>query len=197
MRIIAGKYKGCRIEAPAEKTTRPTVDRVREALFSSLESMRGGFEGAVVLDAFAGSGALAIEAVSRGAEFAYLMERDRAAFKTMERNIRSLGMDGERFRLEMRDSFKARPSAPGENGFDIVFLDPPYSIAPQDVVSLIEDLRDSGCIACDALFVYEHDGEASADVDAVLERSSLSLSKRRSYGRVVVDTLKQDICANI
>ena len=197
MRIIAGKHKGRRIEAPPEKTTRPTVDRVREALFSSLESMRGGFEGAVVLDAFAGSGALAIEAVSRGAEFAYLIERDRAAFKTIERNIRDLGIDRERFRLEMRDSFKARPSAPEENGFDIVFLDPPYSVEPQDVVSLIEKLCDSGCIARDALFVYEHDGEASDDADAVFERSSLSLSKRRSYGRVVVDILKQDICANI
>ena len=85
VRIIAGEFKGRVLRAPKGSNTRPTTDRVREALFSALSSARGGFEGAVVLDAFAGSGALSLEALSRGAACAHLFERDRAALERVFR----------------------------------------------------------------------------------------------------------------
>ena len=84
MRIVAGRMRGKTIEAPTGDGTRPTTDRVREALFSSLYSLRGGFDGAVVLDAFAGSGALGLEALSRGARSCTFVERDRSARKVLE-----------------------------------------------------------------------------------------------------------------
>ena len=89
MRIIAGEYRGRRLEAPKGQGTRPTTDRVRESLMSAIHSARGGFEDARVLDAFAGSGALACEALSRGAASAVLCERDRDAAATIERNLRT------------------------------------------------------------------------------------------------------------
>ena len=91
MRIIAGEHRGRVLKAPKGDGTRPTTDRVRESLMSMLASARGGFEGAVVLDAFAGSGALALEALSRGADRACLVERDGAAAKVVEANARLLG----------------------------------------------------------------------------------------------------------
>ena len=85
MRIIAGEFRGRVLKAPKGSNTRPTTDRVREALFSALASARGGLDGAIVLDAFAGSGALSFEALSRGATAAHLFERDRAALAALDR----------------------------------------------------------------------------------------------------------------
>ena len=91
MRIIAGAWRSRPLEAPAGAETRPTADRTRETLFSMLTSRLGSFEGLTVLDLFAGSGALALEALSRGAEQAFLVERAPAARKAIEANIRKLG----------------------------------------------------------------------------------------------------------
>lgn len=197
MRIIAGTHKGRHLTAPPENIARPTTDRVREAMFSSLESMRGGLDGAVVLDVFSGSGALALEAISRGASFACMIEKSRVAFKTIEENIRSLGMDRNRVKLLSADSFKAAPMPPGGDKFDIIFLDPPYAVEPEEVVALMERLERSGSVAEDAIFMYEHDNCVSASADEAYIESDFKLDKRRDYGRVVIDTLKQDICANI
>ena len=90
MRIIAGEFRGRTIKAPKGEGTRPTTDRVRESLMSSVNSARGGFEGAVVLDAFAGSGALGLEALSRGAANARFCERDGAAFKVVCANVEAV-----------------------------------------------------------------------------------------------------------
>ena len=109
MRIIAGKYRGRRLDAPKGQGTRPTTDRVRESLMSALHSARGGFAGAVVLDAFAGSGALALEALSRGADRAVLCERDREAAGVIERNLRTLGLSPDRARLMRADVVKRPP----------------------------------------------------------------------------------------
>ena len=90
MRIIAGEFRGRKLDAPKGDGTRPTTDRVRESLMSALVSLRDGLDGAVVLDAFAGSGALSLEALSRGADTAVLCERDRDAAAVIERNITTL-----------------------------------------------------------------------------------------------------------
>jgi 16S rRNA (guanine966-N2)-methyltransferase len=120
VRIIAGTWRSRALKAPEGDGTRPTADRVREALFSMLTSRIGSFEGLTVVDLFAGSGALALEALSRGAARAVLVERDAAAIRAAEANIRSLGAACEVRRLD------ATRLPPAPHAFDLVFLDPPY-----------------------------------------------------------------------
>ncbi len=131
MRVVAGEFKGRRLHAPRGARTRPTADRVREALFSML----GDVSGARVLDLYAGSGALGIEALSRGAESAVFVERDRGALAALERNLDATGARGEIRRQDVA-RFLARP----EGTFDLVFCDPPYDGAPAIAETLAEAL---------------------------------------------------------
>lgn len=110
MRIVAGSLKGRTIEAPDGTDTRPTIDRVREALFSSLYSLLGGFDGCRVLDGFAGSGALGIEALSRGAQSALFYERDAKAASVLRKNLASCKLGADRARIVQRDIFKTPPT---------------------------------------------------------------------------------------
>ena len=120
MRIIAGQWRTRPLMVPPGPGTRPTADRVRETLFSMLVSRLGSFEGLAVLDLFAGSGALALEALSRGAGRAFLVERDRAAREAITVNIAKFGALAE---LVGNDATNL-PSA--KMPCDLVFLDPPY-----------------------------------------------------------------------
>jgi 16S rRNA (guanine966-N2)-methyltransferase len=131
VRVVAGEYKGRRLVAPRGTRTRPTADRVREALFSML----GDVSGARVLDLYAGSGALGIEALSRGAESAVFVERDRAALAALDRNLEATGAPGAVRRQDVT-RFLARP----EGAFDLVFCDPPYDVAPAAADALAEAL---------------------------------------------------------
>jgi 16S rRNA (guanine966-N2)-methyltransferase len=122
VRIIAGQWRGRRIEAPAGETTRPTSDRAREGLFSMLASRLGGFEDLHVADLFAGTGALGLEALSRGAAFCTFVEKDRKALDILRRNILYLGA-GERSDVRAQ----AVEHAPGPpSPFDLILMDPPY-----------------------------------------------------------------------
>ena len=122
MRIIAGEWRGRRIDAPEGKGTRPTSDRAREGLFSMLASRLGSFEGLRVGDLFAGTGALGLEALSRGAAHCTFVERDRAALDMLQRNVAKLGA-GERADLRSQSvEHAAPPSLP----FDLLLMDPPY-----------------------------------------------------------------------
>ena len=125
MRIIAGSRKGARIFAPRGHDTRPTTDRVREAAFNLI----GPVEGASVLDLFAGSGAMALEALSRGAASAVLVEPDREARRTIERNLAKLGLTVAT--IVRTDALRAlaAESAAGRR-YDLVLLDPPYGRFP-------------------------------------------------------------------
>jgi 16S rRNA (guanine966-N2)-methyltransferase len=129
MRIVAGVYGGRRIQAPPGKATRPTSDRVREALFSIL----GDVKGLRVLDLFAGSGALGIEALSRGAAEAVFVDNDPRAVAAIERNVTELGASGS---VHRRDAFAWLKAA--DTTFDLVFADPPYSSARQTGARLDE-----------------------------------------------------------
>lgn len=123
MRIIAGEYGGRLIQAPPGTATRPMLDRVREALFSTLG---GRFDGAAVLDLFAGTGCLGLECLSRGAAFARLVERDPKTVKLLRANVETLAA-GERARVIAADALS--PGAwrdPAAEAYDYVFLDPPY-----------------------------------------------------------------------
>ncbi len=125
MRIVAGELKSREIVAPSGDKTRPTSDRVREAIFSYLFSRRGEWEGAAVLDLYAGSGALAFEALSRGAARASLVEIDRRAQRAIEDNILAFRLGG-RARL-LRASAESAPQMLTGQKFDVVFADPPYA----------------------------------------------------------------------
>ena len=122
MRIIAGVWRGRPLEAPPGQGTRPTADRVRETLFSMLTSRVGSFEDLRVADLFAGSGALGLEALSRGAAFATFVEKDSAAAAAIRCNAERLGA-GERIRILGGSALALPVSEP----FDLVFADPPYS----------------------------------------------------------------------
>jgi 16S rRNA (guanine966-N2)-methyltransferase len=130
LRIVAGSHGGRRIVAPPGRSTRPTSDRVREALFSILGD---AVEGALALDLYAGSGALGIEALSRGAAGVTFVDSDERAARVIERNLAELGLEG---RVHRRDAFAWLATARGP--FDLVFADPPYSSASRTAGRLSE-----------------------------------------------------------
>lgn len=159
MRVIAGEFKGRPLKAPKGLATRPTTDRIRESLFSALASVRGGFEDAVVLDAFAGSGALGIEALSRGAAFAVFCEQSRAALQALGENLSFVS--SERYALVAGDVLKR--SLPAPQAFDLLFFDPPYAYPATIVFQILERLNTNGQLASGALISYEC---AAADLPA-------------------------------
>jgi 16S rRNA (guanine966-N2)-methyltransferase len=126
MRVVAGTLRGRTLRAPPGRDVRPTSDRVREALFSILESA-SPIEGASVLDLFAGSGALAIEALSRGAESATLVDDSAAAIRAIEANLSHLGLRAEVQRRTAAAFLESARAAARQ--YDLVFLDPPYRLA--------------------------------------------------------------------
>ena len=183
MRIIAGEFRGRTIKAPKGDGTRPTTDRVRESLMSAVNSACGGFEDAVVLDAFAGSGALGLEALSRGASCARFFERDGAAVRVLEGNVRALGLDARRARVSRGDVLKD-PPVHSRPPFDLVFLDPPYALAVGAA------LGRGGALAADALVAYEHGAATSDEADAAAAACGLALASRKKYGDTVVDLFR-------
>ena len=137
-RIIGGSAGGRRIAAPAGQQTRPTTDRVREALFSSVEAWCGSLQGLRFLDLYAGSGAVGLEAWSRGAGVVTLVESDRRTARLIGENARTLGFTrAEVVCREVGQVLTAPPSAP----YDVVFLDPPYA---RDEAALRSDLEQLG-----------------------------------------------------
>ncbi len=140
MRVVAGSAKGTRL-APVPAGTRPLSDRAREGLFSSLGP---ALEGARVLDLFAGTGAMGIEALSRGSANALFVDSAPAAVRTIAENLRRtrLGGKGEARRL---DAIRALRQNLGQ--FDLVLADPPYKLEPREVNTLLSELRSSGAVA--------------------------------------------------
>jgi 16S rRNA (guanine966-N2)-methyltransferase len=158
-RIIAGVAGGRRLGVPRSGATRPTSDRVREGLFSTLESLRGSLAGARFLDLYAGSGAVGLEAVSRGAATALLVESDARAAAVARDNVRAVGVAGVEVRAEKVERL---PAAPPTASYDVVFADPPYATTRRALADLLGELKAGGWIATDAVVVVERatrDGE--------------------------------------
>ena len=149
-RIAAGRAKGRRLAAPAG-ATRPTSDRAREGLFNSLGSLLD-FDGARILDLFAGTGAVGLEALSRGAAEAVFVESDRAALEVLRRNVHDVGLDGAHVVKRTVAAFLAQ--AP-ERPFDMVFADPPYALADDVVAEMLATLAGKGWLADGAVVVVE------------------------------------------
>jgi 16S rRNA (guanine966-N2)-methyltransferase len=132
MRVVAGELRGRRIVAPEGATTRPTTDKVREAVFNALGSL-GVVDGALVADLYAGSGAMGIEALSRGAEQCTFVERDRDALRALRANLSTLGLE-DRSRVTTGDVMAVASAIDA----DVAFADPPYDFAAWDrLLSLV------------------------------------------------------------
>jgi 16S rRNA (guanine966-N2)-methyltransferase len=151
-RIIGGAAGGRRLETPRGQTTRPTSDRVREALFSAIESRTGSLDGLRFLDLYAGSGAVGLEAWSRGAGVVTLVEQDRRTASLITRNAATLGFSRAKVVATAVSTFlAAQPAAP----YDVVFLDPPYPMTDADVDADLAALVDQGWLVPGALVVVE------------------------------------------
>ncbi len=154
LRVIAGSARGRKLVAPAGDAVRPTKDIVREAMFSALGA-RGALVDAAVLDLYAGTGALAIEALSRGATRAVVVERDRSALAAIAQNVATLGF-GDRVRVIAADvAATLRGPQPPEAPFDLVFVDPPYGVPDADVTAVLAGLDVPGWLADDAIVSVE------------------------------------------
>lgn len=150
-RIIAGKARGCRLRVPAGNDTRPTSDRVREALFSRLEH-DGWLDGTRVLDLYAGSGALGLEAASRGAAAVLLVEQARPATTVISHNMGTTRLTG--LRLSAGDVSQVL-SRPADTTFDLALIDPPYPLGEAGLAAVLQLLVDGGWLAERALVVVE------------------------------------------
>jgi 16S rRNA (guanine966-N2)-methyltransferase len=171
VRVIAGEYRGRPLKAPTGRDTRPTSDRVREALFSIL----GDVEGMRVLDLFAGSGAFGIEALSRGAAEATFVDSAAPAIRAVKANLEAVGAEAEVRRVDARH-FLADASAAARQ-YDLVFLDPPYRLAREMGGALTTALP--SVLAPEALVVAESDRRGPLELD-------LPLVDERRYGDTLI-----------
>jgi 16S rRNA (guanine966-N2)-methyltransferase len=170
-RVIAGEAGGRRLAVPDGRDTRPTSDRAREGLFATISSMVGPLAGARVLDLYAGSGAVGLEALSRGAEHVLLVEHGTRAARVIRQNIEAIGLPGAEVIADRVERVLARGPAPagaqdgpapagGQDGparawFDVVFADPPYALADAGVSRVLILLAEQGWLAPGALVIVE------------------------------------------
>ena len=177
MRIVSGEFRGKALAAPAGRTTRPTSDRARQAIFNILEhaAWSKGVRDARVLDRFAGSGALGFEALSRGAAFCLFVETDEAARGAIRENVDAMGLFG-RTRVHRRDATQLgqRPGADGP-AFELAFLDPPYAKGLGETA--LEKLASGGWLAPDAVVVLERGAD-----EAPLSAAGYQELDVRDYG---------------
>ncbi|MBM0171056.1 16S rRNA (guanine(966)-N(2))-methyltransferase RsmD [Altererythrobacter sp. C41] len=178
MRIIAGEWRGRRLAAPRGEGTRPTADRTRETLFSMLASRLGSFEEVAVADLFAGSGALGLEALSRGAAQCLFVEQEEAALKAIRANIAALDA---RMRSEVRAG-SVMALGPAEAARDLVLLDPPYGTG-------------AGAVALDRLLRLGWIGEATwvaleTGADETVAVKGLSIDAERRVGKAKLTLLR-------
>lgn len=155
-RIIAGAARGRRLTIPTGGGTRPTADRVREALFSTLEALHGRLVGSRILDLYAGSGAVGLEALSRGAVHATFVECAPPAVRALRANVATLGLPGA---VVLPKRVEGLPGLPAPTpAYDVVYVDPPYAVSPARVGALLDTLAGRGWYARGAIVVVERAG---------------------------------------
>ncbi len=180
MRVIAGKYKGRRIDVPKGRDIRPTSDKIRGAVFNMLHS-RGSIEGAHVLDAFCGSGALGIEALSRGASSCIFVDKHRASLDCAKDNAQALGIEIE-VKFWLKDSSKL--GACSDYSFDLVFLDPPYHKGLVDTI--LPMLVTGGWLADGAWIVCETEKQAAINLP-----EKCIMDEEKTYGDIKITLLRR------
>jgi 16S rRNA (guanine966-N2)-methyltransferase len=152
-RVIAGEAGGRRLAVPAGRDTRPTSDRAREGLFATIASVAGPLASSRVLDLYAGSGAVGLEALSRGAGHVLLVESGARASRVIRENISALGLPGAELVTDRVERVLARGPAAGR--YDVVFADPPYALPDEEVSRMLASLAGRAWLAPDALVVVE------------------------------------------
>ena len=152
-RVIAGEAGGRRLAVPDGRDTRPTSDRAREGLFATITSIAGRLDGARVLDLYAGSGAVGLEALSRGAAHVLLIEQGARAVRVIRENIEAIGLPGAVLVADRVERALAR--GPDGDRYDIVFADPPYALADAAVRRVLDLLAEGGWLAPGALVIVE------------------------------------------
>lgn len=187
MRVVGGRWRGHPLEAPTGRNvTRPTTDRTRESITSMVLSAQGlDLSADAVLDAFAGSGAMGIELLSRGAARCTFADSDRGAVALVRRNLKAVGAATGTWHVAAGDvcrlAGRGLPGAP----FSVVFLDPPYAMAAGEVSALVEVLRESGQLGPGALVVYERSASAPG-----LALPGARLLRSKGHGITSVDLLR-------
>ena len=189
MRIIAGIHRGRKLVAPEGLVTRPMTDRVRENLFNIL---RPHLEGAVVLDLFCGSGAMGLEALSRGAHLCRFVDADPEAVKATKTNTAMLGLSGE-VRIVRRDALRPGTwiQAPGGAGYTLVFADPPYRLMAEAegrerLAEMAKRLADLGCLAPGAVAMLR----AKRGVPMDRPWPGFNLFDERTYGTTTLHLME-------
>jgi 16S rRNA (guanine966-N2)-methyltransferase len=161
-RIVAGDARGRRLAVPPGRAVRPTSDRAREGLFSTVVAILGDLSGRRMLDLFAGSGAVGLEALSRGAGHVLLVEADEQAARAIRDNIAAVAMPGAQLRRGRAQRLAAGPPTGGP--FDLIFADPPYELPDGALRDLLRDLLEGGWVASGALVAVERPSR-SADFE--------------------------------
>lgn len=181
MRIIAGKFRGRKLQEFNVESTRPTLDRIKEPLFSILMPY---MEGAYVLDLFSGTGNLALEAISRGARFAWANDINRQALKVIINNVRLTGCENC-VKITGKEYEKCLKQVRDENcKFDIVFLDPPYALNYEE--KALKLIVDYNILNKDGIIVLESDKRKEINENI----QGLRLADERTYGRVIIRLYK-------
>jgi 16S rRNA (guanine966-N2)-methyltransferase len=188
MRIVGGRWRGRLIAAPKGRATRPTSDRAREGLFGALEARLGaGLSGVVALDLFAGTGALGLEALSRGATRAVFVENDAQALTALDSNIASLEAAGAAATVR-GDGLAAAGRRAGALGpFALLLLDPPYRIDAARVWETVDRLDGDGAFTADVLVAYEHARSAVVPVP-----SGFTADRTYVYGDTAITLFERD-----
>ena len=181
-RVIAGSARGRRLAVPPAGT-RPTSDRVREAVFSAVQSRLGSLGGLHVVDLYAGSGAVGLEALSRGAAHALLVERDRRALDVLRANVATLALPGAVvLASDVATLVLHEPPATASPPYDLAFLDPPYDVPDADVESVLAGLAGHGWLADGALVLVERARRRSA----LTWPDGYEVDRDRIYGETLV-----------
>ena len=181
MRIIAGKFRGRKLQEFNVETTRPTLDRIKEPLFSILMPY---MEGSRVLDLFSGTGNLGIEAVSRGAKYCWLNDINKSALKVIISNVRLTGCQNC-VKITKKEYEKCLKQIHAEgNTFDIIFIDPPYACDYEE--NVLKLILDYNILNKDGIIVIESDKRKEVNIDV----PGLKLTDERIYGRVIIRLYK-------
>ena len=180
MKVISGLYKGRNIEGFLLEGTRPTMDRVKESLFSIIQNR---IKEKVILDLFSGSGNLAIEALSEGAKYAYLVDYNKKAIETIKKNITNIGINNCKIlNMDYKQCLKYLNS--NNTKFDVIFLDPPYKTNYiEESIKLIEEfnlLEENGIIICE-----------SDDINKIIFSNNYSIIKEKKYGDKYIVIIKK------